>query len=143
MTLQLPLSTRQLLVNTLADLMDVGTAQGTGSVQFIDSGDVQLALIDENANVLQPALPFFGPAVPVNGTTDGAPMTISNIEDDSLTVGNGNPIVFAVFRNRDQIEQFRSDVATASADIIMTNPIPSTNDPVRLSTYQVRAVQDN
>ncbi len=140
MTLSLPLSTRQVLVNALADLMETGTGT-TGSVSFQNAAvDTEIALIDNAANPTPPGNPFFANANTGDPVT-AAPMVVSDIEDQGNTIAG--TIAFALFQNLSGVEQFRSDVAPSGADIIMANVTPGLGDPVRLSTYEVRAQQDN
>jgi hypothetical protein len=128
MAVTLVTAARNAACNAIVDLLDTGTTDATGDIAFSTSAPVTLC-VNNLAN------PAFG-----NSSTGVA--TAGTIAQGTVS-GSSNPstIALALFRNRDNTEQFRCAVATSGSDINLTNVSVNNGDTIDISslTYTVPA----
>jgi hypothetical protein len=112
---------RNAAVNAVVDLLDVGTTDPNGDLQFQTSGDVAVA-------TLQFANPAFG-AASAGSAAAGA------IASDTNAVGGTT--TKAALRNRDNTEVLELTVGTSGAEINLSSTTIGASDTVSVSSLQI------
>lgn len=108
--------------NAVVDLLDVGSANSTGDIEFTTSGGTSLVV----CNLANPA---FGAAT--NGVA-----TAGTVSQGTVGAAITNQtIAIAKFRDRDNAEVFRGSVGLSGsgADIILSGTVVSTDDTVDIT----------
>lgn len=122
MAITLPTASRDAMCNALVDLIDAGTADTTGDLVIMTSGDVEVATLSWTAT------PAFG-----NSSTGVA--TMNSINDD--TSATGGTAALHKFQDRDNAEVLRGTVATSGGDLNLSSLGIGAGDTVEVSAYTV------
>lgn len=116
---------RTVLADTVVDLLDVGTTDATGDLQFRTSGDVAVATLN-----------FSNPAF---GSASGATATASTISSDTNAVGG--TIAKAALRNRDNTDKVLCSVTATGGggDITLSAVVIAAGQTVAVSSLTYTA----
>jgi hypothetical protein len=112
---------RDAAVNAVVDLIDVGTTDPTGDIQFQTAADAPVA-----------TLPFANPAFGASASGSASANAITS--DTNAAGGTTNK---ALLRNRNNVEVLRVTVATSGAEINLSSVAIGAGDTVSLSSLSV------
>jgi hypothetical protein len=122
MAVTLKETTRNVAVNAVVDLLDVGTSNSTGDIAFCNSSNTVLCV-----NNLQN--PAFGTA-----PNPGVGTATANLPIAQGTVSVAGTIDRALFRDRDNTEVFRCTVGTSGTDIVLSGVVVNINDTIDITS---------
>lgn len=111
------------LVNTVVDLLDVGT--GDPTISWTTSADAELCTTDLDGTAA------FGAASSKSAALAGVPLT--------STGATAGTVAKAVFKDRDALEVFRCAVGTSGSDINLSGVVLGAAETITISalTYSV------
>jgi len=118
MAVTLTTAAKNAAVNSVVDLLDVGSANATGDIGFANSSNTVLC-VNNLAN------PAFGAA----SSGAAAAGTVSQ-----GIVGIQGTIDRALFRDRDNTEVFRCTVGTSGTDIVLSGVVVNINDTIDITS---------
>lgn len=122
MGITLTTAARNAMCDALVDLLDAGTADTTGDLVIMTSGDVEVATLSWTAT-------------PAFGASASGVATMSAINDDTSATG-GTAALFK-FQDRDNTEVFRGTVATSGGDLNLSSTAVGGGDTVSVSSFTV------
>lgn len=121
MAVTLTNTARSAAADAVVDLLDGGSGDATGDINFQTAGAVSLA----TCNLSNPA---FGAAS--NGVCTAAAISQGTVSGSS----NPSTIAVALFRNRANTEIFRCAVGTSGSDINLSSVAVNNSDTIDISS---------
>lgn len=120
-------STRNVVADAVVDLIDVGSTDANGDLEYMTSGDVEVA-----------TLAFANPAFGASGTPDGQADANAIVDDSSAT---GGTIALFKLQDRDNGEVLRGSVTATGGggDIELSSVVVAATDTVSTSSMTYTA----
>lgn len=121
MAVTLTTAARNAACDAVVDLLDAGTTDATGDINFQTSANASLA----TCNMANPAFGAASTGVATAGTIA-----------QGTVAGSANPstIAKALFRNRNNVEVFQCAVAVSGSDINLTNVSVNDGDTIDITS---------